>query len=809
MFNDNQELYLSAVRNLESCKYELAIESFNLFIEKEPNYSLAYLKRGIAKFYLQNYPNALKDINRAIKLDNNNYDAFSYRGRINYFLGKYKRALTDVNKSLSIKLKYDKTFVLRCVIKAKLGYFQDAINDRNLLFKNNSKSEYEVPAVLNVIDKYLEYADEKFQNAPPAILSDLNSPKTYYVIALLHSVDEEYSKALIYFNKTIDLCLPFDELLDFRDIVKAKKNNKKFNKLKSLKMEYFLYPNYNTLFELSKESSLYYDQYNDEDDSLIYINQFLEEDPYEEEAGEAYYYRANAYFWSSQYREAAQDYTQAIRNYYDFGDVFLKRAECYFNLNYSKRALRDVEKALAYNLNDEEFERAYFIKANVYHYNLKDYNEALINYEKVFEKNNSGNDWYEIAHHCRAEVLFELKKYDASIKAYNKCLNMGMNYVYLDRGKVYLEKGEYEKAISDFDKAINKFDEQSDAYYYRSCAKRELGKIKEADLDFYLYQKYSSEPKLPFLKSRTLEYYKRNNKKDLNIIENQLQENPQDYSLYQRRAIINIACKNYSDALDDLNKTLKLNPLSSTAYLCRANVKGILNDIDGKYSDLRQGFMLELKKCTTNINNKINLYLYRPLDKNTFSILTNNYLWFSHPSVFNDPLDSKYYQNAVNDNDLLKILQEVRIRSFTHKKEVDNVLLWSHYAEKHNGIAIEYEIDIEELKKQNIILCKVYYCNSISQINNPKIGDYGKSFFIKSTDWSYENEWRMVTLSSNLIDFNKLYIGFKIKSVVFGLLTKNEDIETVKKILGKNCKYYKMDYENKIHLPFSIIKKQI
>lgn len=480
-----------------------------------------------------------------------------------------------------------------------------------------------------------------------------------------------------------------------------------------------------------------------------------------------------------------------------------------FNLNYPKRALKDIEKALAYALDDEEWERAYFLKADIYHYNLKNYEKALINYEKVFEKNDSGNDWYQIAHHCKAEVLFKLKQYDASIKACNKCLKLGMDYVYTDRGKAYFEKKEYKKAILDFNKAIENYPSDSDIYYYRSCAKRELGNIEEADFDFHLYQIYSSNIKPPFSKGRVLEYYKRNNRKDLDNIKKELQDNPNNYSLYQRKAVINIACEKYNEALEDLNQAIKLNPLSSKAYFDRGNVKGLLNDNNGKYSDIKQGFMLELKKCQQSGNKRSNLYLYRPLNKNTFSLLTNNYLWFSHPSVFNDPLDSKYYQNAVNETDLLHILKEVRIRSFAHKKEIENILLWSHYADKHKGIAIEYEIDTDELIKKNIILCNVDYCNSIMLKNAPNIGDYGKSFFIKSKVWSYENEWRMVTLSSNLIDGNKLFNGFKIKSIVFGLLTDSEDIETVKKILGKSCKYYKMDYENKIHLPFSITPKHI
>ncbi len=86
-------------------------------------------------------------------------------------------------------------------------------------------------------------------------------------------------------------------------------------------------------------------------------------------------------------------------------------------------------------------------------------------------------------------------------------------------------------------------------------------------------------------------------------------------------------------------------------------------------------------------------------------------------------------------NDSLGAFQGVI--SFT--ESVDNFLMWSHYADEHKGIAIEFDPTHEFFND----LRKVEYSDERKKSNKPfpySLDDY---FFNKSNHWRYENEWRI------------------------------------------------------------------
>ncbi|MDD3772392.1 MAG: DUF2971 domain-containing protein, partial [Weeksellaceae bacterium] len=80
-----------------------------------------------------------------------------------------------------------------------------------------------------------------------------------------------------------------------------------------------------------------------------------------------------------------------------------------------------------------------------------------------------------------------------------------------------------------------------------------------------------------------------------------------------------------------------------------------------------------------------------------------NYLWFSKPKFFNDPFDCnmeviKYYNNFLNsintiaekaDDLIINSTKEFGICCFS--KTNNNIHMWSHYADSHKGICIEYD----------------------------------------------------------------------------------------------------------------------
>lgn len=122
--------------------------------------------------------------------------------------------------------------------------------------------------------------------------------------------------------------------------------------------------------------------------------------------------------------------------------------------------------------------------------------------------------------------------------------------------------------------------------------------------------------------------------------------------------------------------------------------------------------------------------------------------------------------------------EEIAVCCFT--EQVDNFLMWSHYADCYNGICLEYNKN----EISDYLLAAVNYTDQLeSAIKNITPGDLRrdnyrklylgavKSVFSKQEQWQYEKEWRIVVSVSSEDDKyihmpipNKLYIGFKLYS---------------------------------------------
>ncbi|MBE2165781.1 DUF2971 domain-containing protein [Acinetobacter oleivorans] len=150
----------------------------------------------------------------------------------------------------------------------------------------------------------------------------------------------------------------------------------------------------------------------------------------------------------------------------------------------------------------------------------------------------------------------------------------------------------------------------------------------------------------------------------------------------------------------------------------------------------------------------------------------------------------------------------------------DNNLMWAHYADQHNGCVIELEqLYVEEprLLRQN----HVRYHENLEPLSNPiDMLLYGETkeirdlmikdvIFSKRTNWSYEEEYRLLfsesfgeittTLDTQTKE-KKLDIKYQseslftdvnipkesIKSIIFGARTSSEDIENIEKTLSEN-----------------------
>ena len=154
--------------------------------------------------------------------------------------------------------------------------------------------------------------------------------------------------------------------------------------------------------------------------------------------------------------------------------------------------------------------------------------------------------------------------------------------------------------------------------------------------------------------------------------------------------------------------------------------------------------------------------------------------------------------NRIND-----IQDKMKVCSFCESPEV--LLMWSHYADSHKGICIEY--NIQKWRESDIrrrILFPVIYKNSLYNSTNHLLRFINEENFnnlypiisgsTKSNEWNYEKEWRFIFQNGDSFPAQnypmncqcKVYLGYKIED------------ESKKKII-KICENKNIDvYQSKL-----------
>lgn len=137
----------------------------------------------------------------------------------------------------------------------------------------------------------------------------------------------------------------------------------------------------------------------------------------------------------------------------------------------------------------------------------------------------------------------------------------------------------------------------------------------------------------------------------------------------------------------------------------------------------------------------------------------------------------------------------------------NNLLLWSHYACKHTGYCLEYDISTE-----NNILLNLFPV--IYSLNKKKASDilynyllniqkecgnlYTNFLLRKSYHWMYENEWRLIVNSNMGEKCNDgVLVKFTpLKAIYFGLnMSPNRKQELYCRFKDKNIKFYTMSMD--------------
>ena len=218
-------------------------------------------------------------------------------------------------------------------------------------------------------------------------------------------------------------------------------------------------------------------------------------------------------------------------------------------------------------------------------------------------------------------------------------------------------------------------------------------------------------------------------------------------------------------------------------------------------------------------------------------MLQQNQIWFSSPTEFNDPFEcsAEYDIGASRDEVILRKMEFLnrkgkRLRQalaqaedeipqdhegflkqqiHDHYKRVgnsgilslthinDNQLMWTHYANSHSGVCIQFRCQSPQTTEQiNFIGDALYvrYVENIPQIDfirGKRIEMIKKAFFTKPLPYKYEEEWRIVKYDEGT-GFKPIPKGI-IACIILGVRIEVED----KNRIINACTQYEGDVEIK------------
>jgi len=151
----------------------------------------------------------------------------------------------------------------------------------------------------------------------------------------------------------------------------------------------------------------------------------------------------------------------------------------------------------------------------------------------------------------------------------------------------------------------------------------------------------------------------------------------------------------------------------------------------------------------------------------------------------------------------------------------ENLLMWSHYGDKYRGFCLEFRTEFEPFNK----LKKVEYVAEMPTLSTRDIGlnvEHGmaieKLFCTKSTDWSYEMEWRVIHANAKQV---YTYRPEALKAIYFGPRMPDQNVDLLCLILysqipdvrlfrgKKNPQSFRVDFsEITGYIPYAEARRQ-
>lgn len=137
------------------------------------------------------------------------------------------------------------------------------------------------------------------------------------------------------------------------------------------------------------------------------------------------------------------------------------------------------------------------------------------------------------------------------------------------------------------------------------------------------------------------------------------------------------------------------------------------------------------------------LYKYCSFNLNSVSALGDYKVYFSKADQLNDPFDMDGYRNVIMGEEFRYVADEVqdKVTCFCTTLRHDNLQMWAHYADAFAGMCIGYKI--------SKLPSEIGWRSLRYPENKTKERALVDTLFVKSADWSYEQEIRFLRFSDS------------------------------------------------------------
>lgn len=181
---------------------------------------------------------------------------------------------------------------------------------------------------------------------------------------------------------------------------------------------------------------------------------------------------------------------------------------------------------------------------------------------------------------------------------------------------------------------------------------------------------------------------------------------------------------------------------------------------------------------------------------------------FANPELF----DQRFEELVIP-----MIKEDVGILSLT--PNYDNLLMWSHYANSHEGFCIGYSDKLMENLSFNhfaadnktfISQHKITYSEDYPYLNPNDLNSKEYTFHlltVKSQDWAYEKEQRLISHPRS--SFSSKISSNLIKEVRLGCKMSEETISKIIELIENDMTHVKIFKANKSNTSFKITFEQI